>query len=375
MVGYENWLRHIAFERKADLPAPYRQAVFDEGLRAHDEVVRARGLKTRKVLVIGGAGYIGTELTSHLLDHGYTVRATDVLLYNNQVCVLPFLRCPRYEFVYGDLVDADFNARALEGVTDVVILAGLVGDPVTKRYPEVSEKINVEGIRCLIDQLDGCGLNKVIFVSTCSNYGFISDDEIADEDSELKPLSLYAEAKVKGERQILSLKGKVDYHPIVLRFATAFGLSPRMRFDLTINEFTREIYYGKELLVYDAETWRPYCHVSDFALVIRRALEAPIERVSFEIFNAGGEANNLTKRTVVDTILDFLPGASVRYQAQGKDPRNYRVNFSKIRKILYFESTYKVEDGVRELIAALEQNLFPRVDENRRFYGNYEIEY
>ncbi len=375
MVGYKDWLRHIAFERQADLPAPYRQAVFDEGLRAHDEVVRARGLEIRKVLVIGGAGYIGTELTSHLLDHGYLVRATDALLYDNHVCVLPFLRRASYDFMYGDLVDTEFNAKTLEGVTDVVILAGLVGDPITRRYPEASEKINAEGIRRLIDQLDGCGLNKVIFVSTCSNYGFMSNDEIADEDANLKPLSLYAEAKVKAERHLLSLKGKVDYHPIVLRFATAFGLSPRMRFDLTINEFTREIYYGNELLVYDAETWRPYCHVNDFALVIRRALEAPIERVSFEIFNAGGEANNLTKRMVVETILGFLPGASVRYQAHGGDPRNYRVNFSKIRKILYFETTYKVEDGVRELITALEQNLFRRVDENRRFYGNYEIEY
>ena len=152
------------------------------------------------------------------------------------------------------------------------ILAGLVGDPITKKFPYEAHDINDIALRGCIDQLNGRGLNKVIFVSTCSNYGLIQDDVLADEDFELTPLSLYAKSKVGAEKHLLSLKGQTDYHPTILRFATAFGLAPRMRFDLTVNEFTREVAEGNELVVYDAHTWRPYCHVRDFARLIGRVL-------------------------------------------------------------------------------------------------------
>lgn len=330
---------------------------------------------SRSVLIVGGAGYIGSVITPHLLNAGYRVRTLDRLIYENSETVLPWINNPAYQFIYGDFANRDVLSDALDGVTDVIFLAGLVGDPITKSYPLESQQINEDAYVSGIPSLNGRGLNRVVFVSTCSNYGLIEGDQIAAEDFELAPLSLYAKAKVGVEKTLLELKGSVDYTATVLRFATAFGLSPRMRFDLTISEFVREVWQGKELLVYDPDTWRPYCHVQDFADVAGRVLAAPAEAVSFEVFNAGGDVNNYTKRMIVDAIVDKLPDARIKYQEQGTDPRNYRVDFAKISSRLDFTPRYTVRDGIAELIDAFDRHLFDHADSRRNFHGNYEISY
>jgi nucleoside-diphosphate-sugar epimerase len=270
----------------------------------------------------------------------------------------------------GNPVDME---RALKDVRHVVILAGLVGDPITKKYPQESRAINLQGVRTLLDGLKGKNLERVIFISTCSNYGLIPGNVEATEDYELNPLSLYAKHKVEIEQWLLGLKDKVDYSATVLRFATAFGLSPRMRFDLTVNEFTRELYLGHALLVFDAHTWRPYCHVKDLSEAIRRVLEAGHDRVHFEVFNVGGESNNFTKQMIVDEIMHQVPVGKVKYQEYGSDPRNYRVSFKKIREQLGFSIQYSVRQGVEELLAALREGLFDNVESQRCWFGNYEI--
>lgn len=328
----------------------------------------------KNILIIGGAGYIGTVLTDHFLNAGHRVRSLDCFLYKNNHCILPFLSHENFEFVYGDLCDSAVINRALVDVTDVVALAGLVGDPITKKYPELADRINDRGIKNCIDCLDGKSLERVVFVSTCSNYGLIDGDALAGEDFELKPLSRYAEAKVSAEKHILSLKDKVDYVPTILRFATAFGLSPRMRFDLTVSEFTKELALGKELLVFDAKTWRPYCHVKDFARLIDLVLGAPDNKVAFEVFNAGGDINNYTKQGIVDAVLRHLPDSRIVYQERGSDPRNYRVDFSKVRNVLGFEPAYTVPMGIQELLDAFTDHLFDNLEELEGIYGNYTIE-
>lgn len=329
----------------------------------------------RRVLILGAGGYIGPVVTGHLLGRGYQVRALDLFLFHSQAALAEFGRHPGFELVDGDHCDRQLVERALAQITDVVILSGLVGDPITKKYPEASRKINDDGLRALVRLLDGRGLDRVIFVSTCSNYGMIAGDALAAEDFQLRPLSLYAKAKVAMEREILDRAEAADFHPTILRFATAFGVAPRMRFDLSVNQFVRDIYLGRELLVYDAATWRPYCHVGDFADVIARVLEAPRDAVASEVFNAGGDVNNFTKQMIVDAIGEFLPKAAVRYQERGPDPRNYRVDFAKIRARLGFEPRFTVRDGIRELIKALDDRMFADVDSRPNFYGNYEISY
>lgn len=370
--GHLSRAAEVAFKINSCLPADYQQDIFNEYVRVMKSLSRGCDIADRSILIVGGAGYIGTVLTDHLLDCGYRVRCLDSLIYNNGITTLPFRKNERYEFVYGDLANPDDVLKALDGITDVVLLAGLVGDPITKKFPEEAARVNDDGHLALLGLLNGKGLNRVIFVSTCSNYGLIEGDVLANEEFELKPLSLYAKSKVAFEGAFLAQQGKVDYTPVVFRFATAFGLSPRMRFDLTISEFTRALALGEDLLVFDANTWRPYCHVRDFSQVIRRGLEAPVERVSFQVFNAGGGVNNNTKQMIVDKILAQIPGAKVSYKEKGEDPRNYRVDFSKISKTLHFEPSWMVEDGIAELLALIRQGLFHDITQPASFYGNWQ---
>ena len=329
----------------------------------------------KRILIVGGAGYIGTVLTDHLLKKRYYVRSLDLFLHNNNECILNFLGEPNFEFMYGDIVDPEFIARTLDGIECVILLSGLVGDPITKKYPKESALINDQGVKNIIDRCAEQNIEKFIFISTCSNYGLIESDDLADEEYTLSPLSLYAKSKVNAEKYILSLKGKTGMNPTILRFATAFGLSPRMRFDLTVSEFTMDLGMGKELLVYDPHTWRPYCHVRDFAHLIQVVIEAQTDIVSFEVFNAGGNKNNATKRMIVDNLLEKIPAGKVRYQEHGNDPRNYRVSFEKVKSVLGFQPKYTIQDGIDELIEAINNHVFDHVDENKNFFGNYEIHY
>ena len=372
---YDAWLKVNAFVDNRDVDADFREAIFAEGQRVKRDVLQPRKLERRKVLLVGGAGYIGTPLTQFLLERGYSVRCLDLLLYENDRCVAPFVGNPNYEFQRADFADGNAVETALDAVTDVVVLGGLVGDPITKKYPSESGLINDEGVSNLVSSLNGRGLNKVLFISTCSNYGEIPANAVADEDFELKPLSLYAKSKVAMERQLLAGKGKVDYVGTALRFATAFGVSSRMRFDLTINEFTRNLWAGEELVVYDADTWRPYCHVQDFARGIARVLEAPRSAVDFAVFNMGGDENNFTKQMVVDELCKRIPGSRVKVVEGGVDRRNYRVDFRRVRERIFFEPSRTVGDGIGELLDALEKGLYADYERNRNFFGNYEINY
>ena len=329
----------------------------------------------KNVLLIGGEGYIGNIVAQNLMSNGSIVTSYDNLMYNNHQCVLNKIQLDNCNFIYGDMQNKERLESVIENSDAVVLLAGLVGDPITKKYPEESALINDQGVKNVIDLCAKYNVENFIFISTCSNYGLIENNELADENYKLNPLSLYAKSKVNAEKYILSLKDKTNMHPTILRFATAFGLSSRMRFDLTVSEFTRELAMSKELLVYDAHTWRPYCHVQDFSRLIQMVLEAPKEKVAFEVFNAGGDVNNATKQMIVDMILNKIPEGKVKYQKYGSDPRNYRVNFNKVKTVLGFEPKYNIQDGINELVEAIDNHVFDHVDENRNFHGNYEINY
>lgn len=329
-------------------------------------------MRNRSILLVGGAGYIGSAITDHLLRAGHRVTCLDNFLVGNNHTVVPYLSNPNYRFVYGDMGNYQDMVHALKGIEDVVILAGMVGDPITKKYPELSYNINNAATMRCIQALNKRGLEHVIFVSSCSNYGVSAQDQLATEDSELKPTSLYAQSKIEIEKYIISLRGKVDYAPTILRFATAFGISPRMRFDLTINEFVYDGYTKKELLIFNPEAWRPYCHVADFARVVNLVLQADIE-VAFEVFNAGGEDNNCTKQMLVDQIKKHIPDLNIKCWEHVTDPRDYRVSFDKIQSALGFYPAYSIGEGICELLQAIKSHIYDPVATDRDCYGNYDI--
>jgi nucleoside-diphosphate-sugar epimerase len=330
-------------------------------------------MSDRRVLVVGGAGYVGNVLVRRLLASGYRVRVLDRLIFEHGAAIAPLLEEEGFSFAHGDIRTTQDVDDALEGVTDVVLLAGLVGDPVCRRYPELAHEINQEGCKAVFDALPGRGIQRFVFASTCSNYGLRESDEPATEESELAPLSLYAEHKVEVERHVLGRAADVDLSPTILRVATAYGLSPRMRFDLTISEFTHTLASGLELIVYDADTWRPYCHVSDISLAIQTVLEASVDDVRGEVFNVGHSDENYTKRMVVEAALERLGEGEVRFTEGGQDARNYRVSFDKIAQRLGYEPRHRVPGAISNLVDAVQAGAFVDLDARQGFYTNHEV--
>lgn len=330
--------------------------------------------KNRKVLVIGGAGYIGSVLVRRLLNDQYSVVVLDNLVYDNKASLIDLMSNSSFSFMRGDFCDNDTLDTAMDNVSDVVLLAALAGDPLCKKYPDEAKRVNEEGSINLINRLNRFDLDKFVFLSTCSNYGLRDTDEPADEKAELNPKSLYAETKVNVERHIIDNINSINYSSTILRSATAFGLSPRMRFDLTVSEFARELALGRELLVYDENTWRPYCHVDGISNAVLKVLEAPEKKVSGEIFNVGSNSENYTKKNIVDIICSKLGECKVKYEKGGRDPRNYKVNFDKIIEILDFQTKQTVDDLVVELINEIKASRFMDIESNKNFYGNYFLD-
>ena len=261
-------------------------------------------LSDRTVLVIGGAGYVGSVLVPVLLQAGAQVRVLDQLIYDNGFALVPLLDDPRLQFHRGDLRDDRDLAQAAHGATDVVLLAALVGDPICKSYPELARSVNEDGAKKVVDRLGQVGISRLVFTSTCSNYG-IHESSLAVEESALNPQSLYARSKIAMEDYLLGRAGR-PATTTVLRIATAYGLSPRMRFDLTVSQFARELAMGRPLQVYDADTWRPYCHVKDIAKAIVAVLTAAEADVRGEVFNVGDNSQQFTKRMIVDEVCKHL---------------------------------------------------------------------
>jgi nucleoside-diphosphate-sugar epimerase len=310
------------------------------------------------VAVSGGAGYVGALVVDELLDSGRDVRVLDVLLHG-QEDVAARLESRGAQLIRGDVRDPAARRRALEGAEAVVHLAAIVGDPACARDPELSQAINVEATEALVEDARRLGVERFVFASTCSNYGRMADPTVPiDESGELRPVSLYARQKVGIERSLLESAGANGLHPTCLRFATVYGVGRRMRFDLTVNEFTRDLWAGRRLEVFGERFWRPYIHVADAARAVRLVLDSDPNSVSGEVYNAGHSDENYRKLDLVDLIKSRLGRGEVEYVHRDEDPRDYKVSFGKIRARLGFEPRHRVADGVDEIVGALEERRF-----------------
>jgi nucleoside-diphosphate-sugar epimerase len=304
------------------------------------------------ILVTGGAGYVGAVVVDELLERGYSVRVLDTLLHGSVPSLLQSWSNERFQFVRGDIRDSSARRAALEDVRAVLHLAAIVGDPACARDPETARAVNVDATRGLLDDAEAAGVERCVIASTCSNYGKMADSNIyATEEFELRPVSLYAETKVAAELDALERADGLG--TCCLRFATVYGVSPRMRFDLTVNEFTREVALGAELVVFGEQFWRPYVHVRDAARAIVACLEAASDAVAGEVFNVGATDQNLRKQDLVELLVARLPDTKIERVARAEDPRDYRVSFEKIGSTLGFAVTRTVAEGVDEVLALL----------------------
>ena len=190
-----------------------------------------------------------------------------------------------------------------------------------------------------------------------------------DENSTLAPVSLYAELKVKFENYMLNeIERSDEFSPTSLRFSTVYGFSPRMRFDLTVNEFTKDLALGKELIIFGEQFWRPYCHVKDFSNAFITILKAPKEKVAYNVFNVGDTKENYTKQMLINEIKKVLPNSKIKYVKKNDDPRDYKVNCDKIKNELGFKISMTVPDGIVEIKNLIENQLIKN-PEDQKYYN------
>lgn len=313
----------------------------------------------KHVLITGGAGYIGSMLTGKLLQRGYRVTVLDDLLWGGEA-LLPYFTHPSFRFAKVNVTEPDAARPFFDGVDAVVHLAAIVGFPACQQVgPKVARLYNTEATRYMYDFANQVGAKRFVFASTYSNYGIAANSDPVDETSSLNPQSLYAETKIEAEQHLLAQGAGAPCAPVILRFATLFGVSPRTRFDLIINQFVLEAMTKGELIIYQRGYHRSFVHVSDTVDGIILALEADREKVACEIFNLGSERGNMSKDQIVEAVARIVPRVAVQYKdlSFGGDMRDIRVRFDKIRSVLGFEPKVTVEQGIHEVHDAIRLGL------------------
>jgi nucleoside-diphosphate-sugar epimerase len=319
-------------------------------------------MNDRHVLITGGAGYIGSLLTSELLRANYRVTVLDSLLFGGESLV-PFLHHPNFHFVKADVTEPravkDSLKEGWRRPDAIVHLAAIVGFPACQAVgKQVAWRYNVDATKTVFEQAVDLGVERFVFASTYSNYGLSPDGKPVTEESPLNPQSLYAETKIAAEEFLLAQKEN-PCAPLLFRFATLYGISPRMRFDLIVNQFVLEAFAKRELIIYQRGYSRSFVHIRDGVRGVMIGLEAARSKICGEIFNLGTDDGNYSKDDIVRLILKRMPETVVEYKdlTFGGDMRDITVSFAKIKNVLGFETTLDVDDGIRELLFALKSGI------------------
>ena len=323
--------------------------------------------KIPHVLIVGGAGYIGSVLTEILLQTGYRVRVLDNLLYD-QDSLSKFMQMERFSFIQGDVCDLHNQVEAIKGVDCLVFLAEIVGDPSCEYLPETALKTNYLAVNSMATLCAHANINRFIYTSSCSVYGASSDSKkLLNEQSELNPVSHYGRMKILSE-QVLFNQLNPLFSPTILRLSTVFGYSLRPRFDLVVNTFAKNAFFDSKLTIFGGDQWRPNVHVKDVADAIIKVINAPLAKVKKEVFNVGGNSENYTINDIAEMTRNVFSDCKVFANYENIDKRNYKVDCSKIQNILDFQTGYTVLDGLQELKKIFNSGIL--VDENNNKYSN-----
>ena len=316
----------------------------------------------RHILITGGAGYIGSLLTAELLRTNWNVTVADSLLFGGESLV-SFLQHPNFHFVKADVTQPRAIRTALKKdwpkPDAVVHLAGIVGFPACQAVgKQAAWKYNVDATKLVFEQASALGAERFVFASTYSNYGLATDGKPVTEESPLNPQSLYAETKIAAEEYLLKQKD-ASCAPLSFRFATLYGISPRTRFDLIVNQFVLDAYTKRQLLIYQRGYSRSFVHVKDVVRGIMLGLDAPQEKIRGQVYNLGANDGNYTKDQIVQLVLKRMPETTVEYKdlTFGGDMRDITVSFAKVKRELDFDTTLTVDDGIRELLFALKTGI------------------
>jgi nucleoside-diphosphate-sugar epimerase len=321
---------------------------------------------TKRVLVVGGAGYLGSVLTKKLLSRGFRVRVLDSFIYGRR-SLEALAQEENLEIVEGDLRHIPTCVRSLAATDAVVLLAAIVGDPASKVRPTETIETNVLAAQALASASKLHHINRFLYASTCSVYGIGAD--LLDEEAPLNPVSLYARTKIESEKIILGM-GDEYFSPTILRMGTLYGYSPRMRFDLVVNTMSMKSFVDGKIQVCGGRQWRPLLGVEDAAEVYVGCLEASLQVVGNQIFNVGSDAQNYRIEEVAEIIGSSLGGISISKDGSNLDARDYRVSFTKLNEALAFKPRQTIHDAARTIFGKLQSGVI-RDPAQRIYYNHY----
>lgn len=309
-------------------------------------------MANKNILITGGAGYVGSIVSRKLLDMGYNIKMLEKFLFGLD-SIKDIINHPNLEIIIGNLLEKEDVDKSLEGEIDSIIhLAAIVGDPACAVRADLAVETNFIGTMRLARQAKEKGISNFIFASTCSVYGS-SETEILNESSELNPVSLYAETKIDAENGLMGLKNK-DFKPLLLRFGTLYGISPRMRFDLAVNGISRKLVMENKCIIFGGDQWRPFIHVYDLGSVLSKIVSKIENKDLDNIYNVGATKENYQMNDVGKLFEEFFPDKTIDYISEIKDKRSYHVDFSKLEKEIGFKNNKTVRDGILEVKNALE---------------------
>ena len=321
--------------------------------------------KNRTVLVIGGAGYIGSVLVRRLLDDSYKVIVLDSLLYGEK-SIADLYTHSDFELIRGDVRNTEVLMSALKDVDSVIHLGEIVGDPACSLNDNFTVDVNFMATKNITEICLLYGIRRLIFASSCSVYGI--SDRILSEESDLNPVSLYARCKIESERVILS-HATDNFSPTILRLATVFGASNRPRFDLVVNLLTAKAILDGEISLFGGKQWRPFVSVKDVVRAITCILKSHEEKVGGQIFNVGADHLNFRISEIGQHFKQLFPNIRIVVQDDINDTRSYHVNFSKIKKSLKFECETDLRQGIMDLAHMIKEQKI--LDYNYKYYHNY----
>jgi len=331
--------------------------------------VQHREDKSRRILVIGGAGYIGSVMVRYLLKRGYQVSVLDNLIFGYD-SLKELDNHPAYRFFKGDARNIQDLLTAMDDVDSVIHLAAIVGDPACDLDHHATIDLNYETSKLIVEACMYKRVNRLLFASSCSVYGASVNGELLTEESPLNPVSLYAETRLRSEEAILK-KAEPPLAVTMFRLSTVFGFSYRPRFDLVVNILTARALEDGEISIFGGSQWRPNVHVLDVVRAFVAAMEAPREKIDRQIFNLGSESQNYRISELGDLVKEALPETRIKNVDAEIDRRDYKVSFDKIEKTLNWKAKMTVRDGIDEIIEAYRQKKFGHYSE--KIYSNLKI--